>query len=74
MEVIVRLQDRKQCVSITCMMRHYADLKGAVIFDHRHNAALRYVAPRVLRGPSHIEREPAGLVGDHIRRRGTRCY
>src|SRR5215469_8709845 len=29
---------------------------------------MRYVAPRVLRGPSHTEREIAGPAGDHTRR------
>jgi hypothetical protein len=38
MEVIVRLQDRKLCALITCMIRHYVSPKGGVIFDHPHNA------------------------------------
>jgi hypothetical protein len=29
------------CASITCMIRHYVGPKGAVIFDHPHNAAIR---------------------------------
>jgi hypothetical protein len=38
MGVIVRLQDQWPCASITCMIRHYVSPKGAVIFDHPHNA------------------------------------
>jgi hypothetical protein len=38
MEVIVRLQDHEHCASITCMIRHYAEPEGRVIFDHPHNA------------------------------------
>ena len=49
MEVIVRLQDRALCASITCITGTYAEPEERVIFDHRHNAAMRYVAPRVLR-------------------------
>jgi hypothetical protein len=39
MEVIVRLQDRALCASITCITGTYAEPEGRVIFDHRHNAA-----------------------------------
>jgi hypothetical protein len=38
MEVIVRLQDRSLCASITCITGTYAEPEGRVIFDHRHNA------------------------------------
>ena len=38
MEVIVRLQDRALCASITCITGTYAEPEGRVIFDHRHNA------------------------------------
>ena len=38
MEVIVRLQDRALCASITCISGTYAKPEGRVIFDHRHNA------------------------------------
>ena len=41
MEVIVRLQDRALCASITCITGTYAEPEGRVIFDHRHNAAER---------------------------------
>jgi hypothetical protein len=40
-EVIVRLQDRALCVSITCITGTYAEPEGRVIFDHRHNAEKR---------------------------------
>jgi hypothetical protein len=51
MEVIVRLQDRALCASITCTTGTYAEPEGRrvifdhepegrVIFDHRHNAAM----------------------------------
>jgi hypothetical protein len=43
MQVIVRHQDRKLCASITCMIRHYVARRAKVIFDHPHNAAVRYV-------------------------------
>lgn len=36
MEVIVRLQDRALCASITCTTGTYAEPEGRVIFDHRH--------------------------------------
>jgi len=39
MEVIVRLQDRALCASITGIKGTYAQPEGRVIFDHRHNAA-----------------------------------
>jgi hypothetical protein len=39
MEVIVRLQDRALCASITCMTGTYAEPEGRVIFDHPHNGA-----------------------------------
>ena len=39
--MIVRRQDQKLCASITYMIRHYVSPKGAVIFDHPHNAELR---------------------------------
>jgi hypothetical protein len=38
MEVIVMLQDRARCASITCITGTYAEPEGRVIFDHRHNA------------------------------------
>ena len=41
MEVIVRLQDRVLCASITCITGTYAEPEGRVIFDHRHNASDR---------------------------------
>ena len=41
MEVIVRLQDRALCASITCITGTYAEPEGRVIFDHRHNADVR---------------------------------
>jgi hypothetical protein len=41
MEVIVRLQDRALCASITCITGTYAEPEGPVIFDHRHNADVR---------------------------------
>jgi hypothetical protein len=43
MEVIVRLQDRALCASITCITGTYAEPEGRVIFDHRHNAAMGYI-------------------------------
>ena len=39
----MRLQDRVLCASITCITGTYAEPEGRVIFDHRHNAAKRYV-------------------------------
>jgi hypothetical protein len=39
MEVIVRLQDRALCASITGITSTYAEPERRVIFDHRHNAA-----------------------------------
>ena len=47
MEVIVRLQDRALCASITCITGTYAEPEGRVIFAHRHNADERMV-PRQL--------------------------
>jgi hypothetical protein len=44
--VIVRCQDQEHCASITCMIRHYVARRAEVIFDHPHNAALRYVEHR----------------------------
>jgi hypothetical protein len=38
MEVIVRLQDRALCASITCITGAYAEPEGRVIFEHRHDA------------------------------------
>ena len=38
MQVIVRLQDRAHCASITCITGTYAEPQGRVIFHHRHNA------------------------------------
>jgi hypothetical protein len=42
MEVIARLHDRGAPHLHTSMIRHYVGPKGVVIFDHRHNAAMRY--------------------------------
>src|SRR5215469_5080079 len=39
--------------------------------ETRAHAALRYVAPRVLGGPRHMEREIAGPADDHTRRPGA---
>jgi hypothetical protein len=39
MQVIVGTRIEAHCASITCMIRHYVSSKGAVIFDHPHNAA-----------------------------------
>ena len=33
------------CASITCITCTYAKPEGRVIFDHRHNAAVRYIYP-----------------------------
>jgi hypothetical protein len=44
MEVIARLQGRALCASITCTTGIMPSLKGDVIFDHRHNAAVRVPA------------------------------
>jgi len=43
MEVIVRLQDRALCASITCITGTYAEPEGRVIFDHRHDADAIFV-------------------------------
>jgi len=43
MEVIVRLQDRALCASITCITGTYAEPEGQVIFDHRHDADAIFV-------------------------------
>src|SRR5690349_6973457 len=45
--VIVRLQDRALCASITSITGTYAEPEGRVIFAHRHNADERMV-PRQL--------------------------
>jgi hypothetical protein len=42
MEVIVKLQDRALCASITSITGTYAEPEGRVIFDHRHNADERW--------------------------------
>jgi hypothetical protein len=47
MEVIVRLQDRALCASITCITGTYAEPEGRVVFAYRHNADERMV-PRQL--------------------------
>jgi hypothetical protein len=41
MQVIVRLQDRRHCASITCMIRHYVARRAKVIFDHPQCATRR---------------------------------
>jgi hypothetical protein len=43
MPVIARLRGQEHCASITGMIRHYAEPEGRLIFDHRLNAAMRYV-------------------------------
>jgi hypothetical protein len=48
MEVIARLRDRALCASITSITGTYAEPEGRVIFDHRQNAAMRYVEMRRL--------------------------
>ena len=39
MQVIVRLQNRGRCPSITYMIWHYVARRAKVIEDHPHNAA-----------------------------------
>jgi hypothetical protein len=48
MEVIVRLQDRALCASITCITDTYAEPEGRVIFDHRHNAESSALLCRII--------------------------
>jgi hypothetical protein len=55
MEVIVRLQDRTLCASITSITGTYAEPEGRVIFAHWHNAAERVVD----RGPGKEFAAPA---------------